>query len=304
MMRTKPLFLTVDIGPALATLPVDPHNADWEPSFLALPLLRDALTRLEQQLGQPVPVTWFVRADDAVRIQTGDPLTIVQRLLSMGNIVTGHDELAWMPMPAGLGDHAHAVGKNEDILPNIHQRLMATLGKLYSSRAGNLSHSNPLMHIFSQLGIRLDCSAVPGRVKHDSGWCVDWRITKPACAYHPSLLDYRCAGSPELPLLEVPLSCMPIKAEYDEYPLLRCINPAYHQHYLWPGLQKLLDIEDCLVMVIHPDEIFPEMRQRHPMVSYMPETFIKNMQNIIEELRRNEQGWVFSRICDYQQHIE
>jgi hypothetical protein len=298
MASALPVYLTVDVGPALATLRAGPApNPDWEPTFAALPLLRDALLRLQDRLHCDVPLTWFVRADDLVERQFGSPLAILRRLEQGldASWSAGH-ELAWMPQLPATGirpiDH--------DLLPTTHAALAAALPRIDSVRMGDLYHDNRAMGLLAELGLRFDCSAVPGRTKSDPGWHVDWRGT-PTHAYRPAQDDYRRPGEPHWNILEIPMTAIPMRASYDPAPLLRYINPCFRPEFLWPGLAPALAEAQYLVCVMHPDELLPGMDRGHPMVAYSPDVFVDNMAAIAAQAARQGRSAAFKALRDFDE---
>lgn len=291
-----PVYVTVDIGPALATLGRGHQtDADWEPTFAALALLRNAVEGLEQQFGESVPVTWFLRADQLILRQFGSQTAVVQRFLEVvpPAFLRGH-ELGWMPqLPGSAG-----TGMAHDLLEGTHERVLALLGSVDSVRMGDCYHDNLAMRILDTLGVRFDCSAVPGRRKSDPGWYVDWRGT-PETPYHPACDDYRRAGDPHWRILEVPMTVIPMQASYDPQPLLRYVNPCFPEHFLWPALQGKIARAPYLMCVLHPDELLPGMAEGHPMVSYSPDVFSRNLTRLHEQARAAGRRPRFLRLRDH-----
>jgi hypothetical protein len=290
-----PVYVTVDIGPALATLRQDREaDPDWEPTFAALPLLRGALLRLEDRLGCAIPVTWFVRADDLVERQFGSSLAIVRRFADRLGASLANHELGWMPqLPAG-----GIRGIDHEILRSTHAELASSLPRIHSVRMGDCYHDNRAMGLLAELGVRFDCSAVPGRIKSDPGWHVDWRGT-PTHPYHPSRADYRCPGEPHWNILEIPMTVIPMLASYDPAPLLRYINPCFLGDYLWPRLSPVLANAPYLVCLLHPDELLPAMSPGHPMIAYSPERFVENVGAIAAEAARHGRQVEFNILRDF-----
>jgi hypothetical protein len=294
--RDLPIYLTVDIGPALAALGHGQSaDADWTPTFRALPLLCETVSMLEDQLGQPMPMTWFIRADEGVQRQFGSKVAVVQRFLdAMAPTLLRSQELGWMPrLPVGVRDSS-----GHDALDATHDQLLTLLSAIDSVRMGDLHHDNRAMGILDRLGVRFDCTAVPGRVKFDPGWHVDWRGT-PASPYHPSIDDYRRPGTPHWNLLELPMTVIPMQAPYDREPLLRYVNPCFHAPFLWPALAQGLRDSAYLVCLWHPDELLPGPAGGHPMVSYSPATFASNLLRLADQAAACGRRPRFARIRDH-----
>ena len=275
-----PVYLTIDVGPTDAVMGHGHAAApSWEVTFQGLESLFKTIPFLEQQIQRALPVTWFVRADRFIHHQFGNRLAIINRFLdNMGKLIhdDGH-ELGWMPqLPSG---QANGI-MYEDLL-NTCQAVRSIVPTLNSVRMGDCYHDNTSMQVLNQLGIRFDSSALPGRVKHDAGWCMDWQKT-PQFAYHPCHDDYRLAGHPAMDILEVPLSVAPILAPYDSVALLRYLNPCYGTDIWSQGFNELIATAPYMVLILHPDELVSRNTPGHPLVSYSQETLINNILNMID----------------------
>ena len=269
-----PVYLTVDVGPANAIMG-DGHvrAPSWEMTFKGLDALRKAIPLLEERTQRSIPITWFVRADRFVEQQFGDCLAVVNRFMDkMDGLMVGGHELGWMPqLPSGGTDKI----QHEDLEAG-YQRFREILPNLKSVRMGDCYHDNDSMQLLNMLGIRFDSSALPGREKHDGGWCMDWRKS-PQFAYYPSCNDYSVPGSPQMTILEIPLSVAPILAPYDSKPLLRYVNPCYLENIWDAGLSELISTAPYLVCILHPDELVERATPGHPLIAYSCDTFISNI---------------------------
>jgi hypothetical protein len=274
-----PVCLTVDIGPARATLGTGHADApDWDATWEGIALYREALEALQRRFATVMPTTWFVRADDAVARQFGSRTAVLQRFLASRAAVAA-DETGWLPQLPMDGVIRH------DTLRPTHAEWSELAPAPRLVRMGDLFHDNESMRLLDELGIVADCSAVPGRAKSDPGWHVDWRDA-PTHPYHPSCADYRRPGSPARRLLEVPMNVVPIRAPYDPAPLLRYVNPCFHPQLLWQDLRTTLATAPYLVCLLHPDELAPGVRDGHPMVAYSPQVFADNLARLVDEARQ------------------
>lgn len=279
-----PVHLTVDVGPADAVLGRGTDvDADWSATLRGAELLLDMLARLSNEWGQPVGSTWFNRADRLVEAQFGDRLAIIERFATLAG---GRDlpsvETGWMPQLYGAGSTA----VDYDDLHLTHARLTVAGHAPHSVRMGNCFHDNRTMATLAALGVALDSSALPGRIKIEAGWRLDWSAT-PQHAFRPARADYRRPGVPALDILEVPLSMIPIKADYDRLPLARYANPAMWPSLLWPALAHALAGTDRLVLIVHPDEIVAGRHGAgHPLISYSAATCADNLRRLRTEAAR------------------
>jgi len=280
--RSDPLaiHLTIDVGPADAVLGRgNAIDADWSATINGTQSLFDTLDRLADTLGSAVGSTWFVRADCLIQSQFGDRLAIVERFTAL----TGHRdgqsfEVGWMPQVYGPASAAI----DYDDLYETHRELGAAGFRPTSVRMGNCYHDDRTMRTLADLGITFDSSALPGRTKTDSSWRLDWSVT-PDAAFRPSADDYRRPGEPALAITEVPLTMLPIRAEYDAAPLLRYVNPAMRPELLWPGLDSLVATCERLVLITHPDEIQPRQHSDgHPLIAYSPAILTENLRRLTE----------------------
>src|SRR5262249_29889442 len=99
-----------------------------------------------------------------------------------------------------------------------------------SVRIGEAWHASRAMCTLDTLGLRVDSTAIPGRSRNDDVLSFDWRPT-PAQPYHPSRKDHRVPAAPgseeSLAILEIPMTTVPIRADYDREPLARYLNLAF-----------------------------------------------------------------------------
>ncbi|MDQ0513081.1 hypothetical protein [Ancylobacter amanitiformis] len=273
------IHLTVDVGPADAVLGRGGDiDADWSATLQGSELLFEALARLADRRGEPVGTTWFLRADRLIHAQFGDRLAIVERFEQLVARHVAHHggpapELGWMPQLYGSGSAAI----DHDDLAQTHAKLAASGRAPCSVRMGNCYHDNRTMAALAELGIAFDSSALPGRVKMEGGWRLDWSPT-PDHPFRPSRADYRQPGVPALDIIEVPLTMLPIQAPYDAVPLARYVNPAMRAELLWPGLADLVATREDLVLIVHPDEVYPARQAAgHPLIDYSIQTLMANL---------------------------
>jgi hypothetical protein len=290
-----PVFLTIDVGPALATLGEHLRpDADWDATLRGIDLLREGLPALADRVDAALPATWFVRADDFVARQLGSPLAMVRRFRdATAGWDDGH-ELAWMPH---LPDPSRAA-IDLDALRRIHAAWSAELPAPECTRMGDLYHDNATMGVLDELGVRFDCTAAPGRTKFDPPWRVDWRGT-PAHAYHPSCADYRVPGAPHRNLLEIPLTMLLMRTSYDPAPLARYVNPCFLPPLLWPALDDVLAATPWLTLLLHPDELVAGQSRAHPMLAYSTTTFADNLARVVARARSVGRQVTFHRLRDF-----
>ena len=227
--------------------------------------------------------TWFIRLDKHIEALFGCCDYFFRRYVPEFNkIRQNNHELGW---------HPHCYLKkntkwqqNIDV-PSILTELsscapFAKSNNLKTVRMGWGFHSNEIMRFFADKGFLVDSSAIPRpRYQWEESF-KDWTIT-PDYPYYPSIYDYRVPGKPSTPILEVPISVIPIKAPYDTGVVRRYINLAYYPNILHDPLEKWIKENSYLVTITHPYEI-KSINRKHGLLAYNIDAFEKNLISIME----------------------
>jgi len=167
-----------------------------------------------------------------------------------------------------------------------------------SSRIGEAFGSNAVLAALDELGIHCDSTAMPGRVRKDEERHLDWETT-PQEPYHPSSSDYRQPGPDSLGLLEVPMSMVETKADYDERPLRRYVDLSFRHEAIKDGLHSYLTDASLLVTVTHPCAVLPGItNRRHGLLSSDIREFKRNLDFIFSECKRLNRRYKFVTIGD------
>jgi hypothetical protein len=255
----------VDFTDYLAGEPVDEIAATAS-------LLQAALDR-----SPAIRTTWFVRIDAQVEALFGTADAILQRHAGFFDWLRerGH-EVGW---------HHHAYRKGPDRwLPEtdparVRDQLPAASGLarihgMSACRMGWGFHCNETMAELVRLGWEVDSSAVPRpRYEWDAA-ARDWART-PNHPYRPSVADYRVPGEPSLPLLEVPITTVPLALAGDTRPgVLRNVSPSFRSE-LFRRAVRLLP-EDA-VLICHPYELLPRAGTHHAL-AFDGAAFCANME--------------------------
>jgi hypothetical protein len=128
---------------------------------------------------------------------------------------------------------------------------------------------------------------------------MDWLGTPPQ-PYYPSVADYRKPGVPHLDILEVPFSVRPVKAPYDQAPLLRYLNPCMYREFFWQNLRATIAANSYLVCIFHPDEaVPPQSGKGHPLVAYAKEELAFNLRELLVESSRMGRTVSFHKLEDF-----
>lgn len=243
-------------------------------------------------------LTWFVRADNQLMDVYG---TAAYLLLEHGQLwaqmESSGDEIGWHPhlYEWDAEQQLYVCERDEtgcvEKLRAIRAELK-TKGFNHSSvRIGEAFHCNATMKVLDEMGLEVDSTAIPGRMRHDEARVFDWERT-PNEPYHPSAADYRVPGtSDRLNILEVPMTTIPVKASYDADFIRRYINPSFHHANFKEGLDRHLDArtahaadgEEFLTVILHSDEVSAEERA-HPLYSFSFDVVRRNVAYLLETL--------------------
>lgn len=291
----------------------DPHpdeqgttdSLGWSGLENGVPAILEETATCSSKFGIPIPMTWFVRCDNQIGEIHGDQGYLFEAYRNFWGMLKRSDsEIAW---------HAHLYRKVEGrwIQETDESVLARNLKAAYnamirhghrpvSARIGESYMSNGIMSTLDHLGIRMESTAMPGRIRKDNKFSIDWGTT-PQNPYFPSLTDYRIPADNSLRILEVPMSMIPTKVGYDRAPLLRYVNLGFHHTVIRGGLQQYIRNNRLLVSITHPFEIIPSRvnpAEKHALLSHNPAEVSKNITYIIEEAKRQNKECIFIRLKD------
>lgn len=285
-------------------------RADWEASKLqwngiefGVPLMLNVFRGYQDSFGNSVKLTWFVRVDNQLAMLYGDAGYILGRFKKFWHERINHgDEIAFHPHLYRIeGGRWRQETRGGYLDIDIRQSYKAMQQKGFipvSSRIGEAYHSTPIMLLLNELGIKVDSTAMPGRIRKDGERNLDWEIT-PNHPYHPSRDDYRQPGSDALDILEVPMSMIYMKTEYDQQPLKRYVDLSFHHALMRNGLSAHVRDKTLLVTVTHPSCVLPQVaKKRHGLISFDIAEMKKNLDFIISECERFHKKYQFIMIQD------
>jgi hypothetical protein len=205
--------------------------------------------------------------------------------------VLEHFERRWAELRSAghvLGLHPHLAfdGTDQtDELRRAHAAWTALLGAPVVSRLGGLHSTDALAHTLDELGVRVDATALPGRVRRDERRILDWSTT-PSHPYRPSRADHRVPGEPSLSLVQVPFTVVPVHADYDDAPVARYVDLTFHPRALRDAL-PVMARADFLVTIAHPAGVVPQLSTApHGLLSYDLDAVRTNMEAIVRACER------------------
>lgn len=290
---TKPLSiaLTFDLDPDVFDASIDPEShrsrLTWLCITLGISRIQEALASVSAFRGVAPPCTWFVRVDNQIADIYGRPAYLLKEHDEIFRAAQKRgDEISWHPhLYRRVGGNWMQETDDAALAEALKSSVadMRQMGyQVECSRIGEAYGSSGIMRSLSELGIKYDATAMAGRRRVDDQRLIDWLPT-PSDGYRPSRADHRVPGKPDFPIIEVPMSMLQVKAEYDERPILRYLDLSFHPASLATGLSDLVKDAPHLVAVTHPSAILAECRpsKAHGLLSYAIEGLVENVLAII-----------------------
>lgn len=295
----------VNAEPLLVALTFDAEADVFDASFggvaTALPSWRgieEGIPRIDEVLqactaarGLVPRATWYVRCDRQIGALFGNPAHLLEKYRRCwAERVARGDEIGFHPH---LYRHTNSAWRQETDAVALREQMAEALAAIRrldfapaSSRIGEAFGSDAVMAALDEFGFRCDSTAMPGRVRRDAERQLDWGATPPR-PYHPSVADYRVPGLPSRRMLEVPMSMIRTRADYDRAPLLRYVDLSFHHAAIRDGLRDYLRETPLLVTVTHPSTVLSGIAQkRHGLVSFELGEFRRNLEFVLIECER------------------
>ena len=303
------IILTFDIDndPVPNLRSPDPKNnpLSWNGIDRGIPEIISAISECSSGNTPDIPTTWFVRCDNQLKEIYGDEGYLLDEYRSVWNSLRKmHAEIAWHAHLYKWKDQAWIQETDKDMLAsNLQRGYKKMVEKKYSpvsARIGESYMSNGIMSSLDALGIRIESTAMPGRVRKDEKFSIDWDGT-PSVPYYPSKQNYRKPGHDPLGILEMPMSMIPTQVEYDKTPLMRYVNMGFRHSVIRNGLESFIHNSRVMVSITHPFEIIPPENapdQKHPLLSFNIRDFSDNLRYIIAESKKARKECIFIRLKD------
>jgi len=276
----------------------------WRGIEEGIPAMREFLLSFRDSSNNPPVMTWFVRVDEQLEYAYGSPAYLLERYGNMWRSYRKEgDEIAWHP-------HLYRRNQNGWELEIDQEPLHRQMGKAYqsmldlgykplSSRIGESYGSYDLMMKLDMLGISCDSTAMPGRKRKDTSRIIDWEPT-PQKPYYPSKLDYRVSGEDHFNLLELPMSMVTSRTEYDKQSLKRYVDLSFRNDVIGIGLREYISKAELLVTVTHPAGVLTGVYDGdHGLVGFSMDNFRKNVDTIIDACESAKRTFEFITINQY-----
>lgn len=240
--------------------------------------------------------TWFIRIDSQIETLFGSSEYILYKHM---------DKIKWLQNSGHeIGWHHHAYSLKDGIwkqntdLNKVCNEIekygkIAIKHGMKAVRMGWGYQTNETMALLNHLGFLVDSSAIP---RPNYRWDLstkDWAIT-PQYPYKPSTLDYRVGGLPELNILEVPITTIPLSVSTDTEKVMRYINPAYHSDYFTKALEEAQGY-DMVVLICHPYEVLKNSNT-HSLLSFDLQVFRHNIEMLYKS---NMNFYTISEVVGY-----
>ena len=189
--------------------------------------------------------TWFVRADFFIRNRTGSVLDEMQSFLD------AHGDSFW-------GWHPHLERGRDEAQQLVEIFDSIRSAGIYPSviRVGEGRGSNDITSFVATSGIKIDCSAIPGRFRDDDQRTFDWRGC-PNDLFWQNRNNYRF---PQHPLngevVQVPMTTALLKASFDIEPKLRYLDLCFRHDVFSTGFVDAVNQGIKHIHVIsHPETL-------------------------------------------------
>ena len=142
---------------------------------------------------------------------------------------------------------------------------------------------------------------MPTRFRKDKYRTLDWRGT-PFHPYKPSFFDYRLEAfnNNEAGYMQIPMTMIPIKTNYDAHYLLRYVDLSFHNSLVRPGIQELIKKQNFLITMTHPSGVVSFQPQtKHGLISFDLENFSENLRLIVDTAKMYYDDLVLCTISDF-----
>jgi len=284
------------------TCDVEPDNFDvsifgkrkefsWE-GMKQLEKLIDMSSPLKDSFSKKPTYTWFLRADEMIKKAYGTYTYVYEKFKSRWERARFRgDEIGW---------HPHT--KEVDRLRESYEEVSLKYDPPRSVRVGEAFHSNRFMLELASLGLSVDSTALPGRVRDDEIRKLNWEGT-PELPYYPSKLDYRVPSENRLDILEVPFSMVKTQATYDRVPIKRYLNLSFRHEIIKKALENLIKEKDLIVSVLHPSELLKHEKE-HPLLSFDLDTVIGNLEFILKTAAEENKKIKYITLAEVKDLVE
>lgn len=228
-MASLPVVVVVDVDPDWRTpgMRRKPYLGDlgWKGVSEGIPRLLRLISDIKDPQSNPVRFTWLLRSDRQMAELTGNPTYVADEFneLWRARLAAG-DEIGWHPHLWRYSERArvwYQETRDQDWMRECLReghRALAQRFSIRTAKTGWTQHDNLTMRTFSDLGVEVDISALPGMRYANTIpgtdlplGSYDWSRA-PQEPYFPSTHDYQIPGNGHsLDVLEVPNWTFPVR---------------------------------------------------------------------------------------------
>lgn len=256
-----------------------------------------------------IKFTFFVRADNQIKYHFDRVSYLFDYYRSFWlEVKHKGDEIGWHPHLYKLRGNTWTPQTDgpgvEGQLKNCFVELPMDVFFISCARLGEGMMSNYAVNTLDRMGLKVDSTALPGRIRNDAERRFDWRKA-PLTPYHPSRFDYSSPGLPggSLNLLEVPFTMATTMASYDTEPIKRYLDLSFDPSILGPGLKEAIKSSPYTIAVIHPAFILGAAGD-HDLITPGEDTVKQNIANIMAAAKMVRRTPKFVRVRDIYDAIK
>ena len=303
-MKNKllPIALTFDIEKYDFDSSIKKSNDDsWDSISTGINAVLNNLEEIELRESIEIKATWFIRCDNEVKSDNGERAYLLEKYKNIWKDLSkkGHE--------IGFHPHLYCIKNNNWTLDTNPIEQVNQLKDSFkdfrskgfnpiSSKIGDAYCSNHIMNALNDLGIKFDCTAMPGRKRKDDQRNIDWSKTKDSY-YYPSYKNYQVEGLKNYKLLEIPMTMIATRADYDKAKFQRYFDLSFHSRVFEEGYEKIITNSKYILLTSHPSTII-EGNNNHGLLSFSSNVFFNNLYNLIRTCKKNLIKYKFVRVKD------
>jgi hypothetical protein len=284
-MNTKSFYFTVDVEVSSIK-----NFFNYKKVLSDLLIFEKKINYIQKILNINFPITWFLRCDDTVKYELGSEdgflfliKNFIERRKKKGDYFGFHPHLYQLKKKKWI------LIKDNFILKKKLYRFIKKWESFFFnqkkiSRIGDLYMNNFILKILDDNQFFLDTTALPGRKRFDDFFSFDWSKTKNK-PYHPSINNYQVTGIKTRRILELPISTINFKSNYDKFRLNRYLNPAFKNTYLINSINQLKFTKN-IISLTHPFEFLDLHKNKNNLFSESQDEIINNFKLILKFFKR------------------
>jgi len=280
-MNTKSFYFTVDVEVSSKK-----NFFNYKKVLSDLLLFEKKINYIQKVLNINFPITWFLRCDDTVKYELGSEdgfLFLIKNFIERRKTIGDY---------FGFHPHLYQLKKKKWILIKdnfILKKKLSSFIKSWDSfffnqkkisRIGDLHMNNFILKILDDNQFSLDTTALPGRKRFDDFFSFDWSKTKHK-PYRPSINNYQVTGKKTRKILELPISTIKFKSNYDKLKLSRYLNPAFKNIHLINSINQLKFTKN-IISLTHPFEFLDLHKNKNNLFSESQDEIINNFKLIFK----------------------